>query len=223
MTPVWMVFRAMLTKDTVRELRSKEVFISGFLFSIILLTAIYIAVTSGNLKYEQMGGGAIWLCILFTGTVSLNRIHQSEMANGCYRALILVPVEGGWLYLAKMAANLVLLGFTVTLLVPLIAVFFRVDVWANIWWLLASLYLGIAAFVAIGTLVVVITANTRMKDVLFPIIQLPLVVPVLIGGVRSTVVALEGKAPLDGLQLLLALNLVFVPLGFLLYEFLLEE
>ena len=223
MSRVSSVFVAMLVKDTVREMRSKEIFISGFLFSIVLLCTIYIAVTSGNLKYEQMGGGAIWLCIMFTGTLGMNRIHQSEMANGCYRALILAPVEGGWLYLAKVAANLVLLGFAATLLVPLIGIFFHLDVWSHLHWLLCSLYLGISAFTAVGTLVVAITANTRMKDVLFPMIQLPLVVPVLIGGVTSTVTALEGKAPLEGLQLLAALNLVFIPLGFLLYDFLLEE
>jgi len=222
-TRISSVFVAMLAKDTVREVRSKEVFISGFLFSIVLLCTIYIAVTSGDLRYEKMAGGAIWLCILFTGTLSMNRIHQSEMANGCYRALILAPVEGGWLYLAKVAANLLLLGFAATLLVPLVGVFFHVDVWGNLFWLLCSLYLGIAAFTSVGTLVVAITANTRMKDVLFPMVQLPLVVPVLIGGVTSTVVALEGKAPYEGLQLLAALNLVFIPLGYLLYDFLLEE
>ncbi|MDJ0836066.1 MAG: heme exporter protein CcmB [Acidobacteriota bacterium] len=223
MTPVSAVFKAMLAKDVRRELRSKEIFISGFLFSIILLCAIYIAVTAGNLKFEKMGTGAIWLCILFTGTVSMNRIHQSETANGCYRGLILAPVEGGWLYLSKVCANLLLLGFSATLLVPLTALFFQLDVWANLPYLLASLYLGILAFVAVGTMVVVITANTRMKDVLFPLVQLPLVVPVLIGGVNSTAVALEGKAPWDWLQMLLAMNVVFLSLGFLLYEFLLEE
>ena len=217
------VFRAMLGKDLRREWRSKEIFISSFLFSIILLCVIYIAVTASGLKYEKMGAGALWLCILFSGTIGLNRIHQSEMDNGCYRALILLPVAGGWLYLAKVTTNLVLLGSMTLLLMPLVALFFQVDITVQFGWLLASLLLGVLAFIAVGTLVVAITANTRMKDVLFPIVQLPLVVPVLMGGVNSTAMALAGMSPWRWIQLLLALNLVFLSLGFLLYEFLLEE
>lgn len=217
------VLKAMLAKDLKRELRSKEVFISGFLFSVILLTVIYIAVTASDLDFRKVGGGGIWLCILFTGTVSLNRIHQSETANGCYRGLILAPVDGGWLYLAKVTANTILLSLSTTLLVPLTAVFFQTDVSKNLVGLLLSLYLGILAFNAIGALVVVIAANTRMKDVLFPILQLPLVVPILIGGVNSTINAISGDPPWDGIKMLAALNVVFLSLGFMLYEFLLEE
>lgn len=217
------VFRAMLAKDLKREVRSKEIFISGFLLSIILLCVVYFAASAGGVKYEKMGAGALWLCIVFSGTIGLNRIHQSEMANGCYRALILAPVEGGWLYLAKVSANLLLLGTMVVLLLPLMVLFFHVSALASPWWLAGSLVLGMSAFVTIGTLVVVITANTRMKDVLFPIIQLPLVVPALIAGVNSTAEALAGEAPTSWIQFLAALNVVFLSAGFLLYEFLLEE
>ena len=217
------IFRAMLAKDLRRELRSKEIFISGFLLSIILLCVIYFSVTAGEIKYEKMSAGALWLCIVFTGTIGLNRIHQSEMANGCYRALIMAPVEGGWLFLAKSTANFCLLGGVVLLLLPLLWLFFHVGDGVAYGSLAGSLILGIAAFVAIGTLVVVIAASTRMKDVLFPMIQLPLVVPVLIAGVNSTAMALKGESAGEWLQFLAALNLVFIPAGFLLYEFLLEE
>lgn len=223
MTPISATFRAMLAKDLRRELRSREIFISSFLFSIILLCVIYFSVTSSGLKYEDMGAGAVWLCVLFSGTIGLNRIHQSEMANGCYRGLILTPTDGGWLYLAKVTTNVMLLGITTLLLLPLLALFFNLDLLPVLGQLMASLLLGISAFVAVGTLVVVITANTRMKDVLFPIVQLPLVVPVLIGGVNSTALALAGESPWQWVQFLIALNVVFLSLGFMLYDFLLEE
>lgn len=222
MNPI-MVFKAMLSKDLQRELRSKEIFISGVLFSVIILCAVYFATTASGLKYEKFGAGALWICILFSGTIGLNRTHQSEMVNGCYRALILAPVDGGWLYLAKLCSNLVLLGCSVLLMIPLLALFFHLDVLVGLPWLITVLGLGMLAFCAIGTLVVVITANTRMSDVLFPFIQLPLVVPVLIAGVNSTATALTGESPMEWVKFLLALNLVFVPAGFLLYEFLLEE
>lgn len=224
MTPVRSVFLTMLRKDLMREIRSKEIFLSSFLFSIILLCAIYFAVTSSNLPFEQMGAGGIWLCILFSGTIGLNRIHQSEMTNGCYRGLILTPIEGGWLYLAKVTSNLILLSFSTLLLLPLVALFFRLDLLnEHLGNLIASLVLGVLAFVSVGTLVVVIAANTRMKDVLFPIIQLPLILPVLIGGVNGTALAILGQDNLQWLKFLIAVNIVFLSLGFLLYEFLLEE
>ena len=223
MTKPIAVFQAMLAKDLRRELRSKEIFISSFLLSIILLAVIYYATTAGGLNYEAMGSGAFWLCLVFSGTIGLNRTHQAELNNGCYRALILYPIDSGWLYLAKTLTNFLLLTFMAALLLPLIWIFFQLGnkvAWLN---LIASLALGMSAFSAVGTLAVVITANTRMKDVLFPVIQLPLVVPVLIAGVNSTQAALSGEPTWEGIQLLLAMNLVFPSLGFLLYEFLLEE
>ena len=217
MTPVRTLFLAMLAKDLRRELRSREIFISGFLFS------VYYSVTAGKLDHQKMAAGGLWLCILFSGTIGLNRPHQSEMINGCYRGLMLAPVEGGWLYLAKVCANMLLLGTMVVLLLPLLVLFFQAPVLANPLALLGSLLLGMLAFVAVGTLVVVITANTRMKDVLFPIIQLPLVVPAMITGVNSSAVALAGKTDGDSLGFLTAMNVVALSAGFLLYEFLLEE
>jgi len=223
MTKPLSVFQAMLAKDLRRELRSKEIFISSFLFSVILLTVIYYAITATGLKYESMASGAFWLCLVFSGTIGLSRTHEAELNNGCYRALILYPIESGWLYLAKALTNFLLLAFMAALLLPLIWIFFQLG--SEVAWLslIASLGLGISGYSAVGTLAVVITANTRMKDVLFPVIQLPLVVPLLIAGVNSTQAALSNEPAWEGIQLLLAMNLVFPSLGFLLYEFLLEE
>ncbi len=224
MNPRPRIFAAMLGKDLKRELRSKEIFISGFLFSIILLCVIYYATITSGIAHTSMSAGALWLCIIFSGTIGLNRIHQSEMANNCYRGLILAPVEGGWLYLAKVTANFLLLGAMVLLLFPPLWLFFQIHTVSQPLWLVASLLLGILAFVAVGTLVVAIAANTRMSDVLFPMVQLPLVVPVLIAGVNSTATALnENESPWSWIQFLLVLNAVFLSVGFLLYEFLLEE
>jgi heme exporter protein B len=217
------VFRAMFAKDLRRELRSREIFISGFLFSIILLVAIYLAGAAEEIDPRRLGAGALWLSILFSGTIGLNRIHQSETADGCYRGLILAPVDGGWLFLAKVCTNLLLQGLSLALLLPLLALFFQVPLDGNPLALAASLGLGLAAFTAVGTLVVAITANTRMKDVLFPIIQLPRVVPILMAGVNSTASALAGETPSQWLQFLTAIDVVFLSAGFLLYEFLLEE
>lgn len=217
------VFRAMLAKDLRREWRAKEILLSGLLLSVILLTAIYYAATAGDIDHEDFAAGAVWLCILFTGTIGLNRTHQSEADNGCYRALILTPVDGGWLYLAKVIANLTLLLGSTILLLPICGITFGLALGAAPWTLIASLFLGICAFVAVGTLVVVIAASTRMSDVLFPIVQLPLVVPVLIAGVNSTAAALAGESAGTWLRFLLAVNLVFLSVGFLLYDFLLEE
>ena len=217
------VFQAMLAKDLRRELRSREIFISGFLFSVIMLVVIYFATSSSDVDFEKMGAGGLWLCIVFSGTIGLNRIHQSEIANGCYRSLILAPIDGGWLYLAKTFANMVLLGFTTCLLMPLMVLFFRMPIGEQPWWLAAGISLGLLGFVAVGTLVVAIAANTRMKDVLFPMVQLPLVVPALIAGVNATTMALDGETPDQFIKFLAAYDVVFLSVGFLLYEFLLEE
>ena len=115
----WKPMFAMLKKDLRRELRSRETFIAAFLFSIVMLVAIHFSVDAAGLNSERLGGGALWLCIVFSGTLAINRAHQSEMENGAYRSLILYPVEGGWLFLAKTATTTLLFnrdGCTVTAL-----------------------------------------------------------------------------------------------------------
>jgi heme exporter protein B len=214
---------AVLMKDLRRELRSREMFIAAFLFSIIMLVAIHFAVDAAGLNSKRLGGGAMWLCIVFSGTLAINRSHHSEMDNGAYRALILYPIEGGWLFLAKTLTTSLLLIAMVALLLPMCMLFFRLDISPDPWSLLVSLAAGVLGFAAVGTLTVVITANTRISDVLFPVVQLPLVVPILIAGVNSTDAALQGISGWTWLKLLLAIDIVFLSVGFLLYDFLLEE
>jgi len=223
MSSTFSVLSLMLNKDLMREWRSREIFLSSFLFSIILLCVFYFSAAATELSYEKMPTAALWICITFSGTIALNRTHQSEAVNGCYRALMMAPVDAGWLYIAKVIANTTLLSIMLALLLPILAVFFHVDLLPNLGKLLASLLLGVTGFTAIGTLVVVVTANTRIKDVLFPIVQLPLVVPILIAGVNSTQAALNGEFAWSWLQFLLVINVVFLSLGFMIYEFLLEE
>lgn len=223
MKDVLHLFTLMLRKDLKREIRSKEIFLSAFLFSVILLCVIYFATAGTGVSPSKLTAAGLWLCILFSGTIGLNRTHQSEMANGCIRALILAPHDAGWLYLAKFITNFVLLLVMTVLLLPLLALFFHTAIGTHLPQLLLSLILGVSAFVALGTLVVVITANTRIKDVLFPIIQLPLVIPLLMGAVEATQAALNGEFASGWLQFLGVMAVIFLCLGFILYEFLLEE
>jgi len=223
MTQAWRILGLMLQKDIMREWRSREIFLSSFLFSIILLCVFYFSAAATSLDYRKMPTTALWICIAFSGTIALNRTHQSETVNGCYRALIMAPCDGGWLYLAKVIANTVLLLAMLILLLPIIAVFFNINMIPHLMRLLFCLFLGVTGFNSIGTLVVVITANTRIKDVLFPIIQLPLVVPILIAGVHATQAALQGNMSWAWLQFMAVMNVVFLSIGFMIYEFLLEE
>ncbi len=213
----------LLAKDLKRELRSKEIFLSSFLFSLIILCIFYFAATSSNVDFAKLPNTALWICIAFSGTIGLHRTHQAELVNGCYKALMLAPRAAGNLYLAKYVANFSLLGLMSLLLLPLISLFFNLKFDTQIAMAVPGLLLGVSGFVAIGTLTVVITANTRISDILFPVIHLPLVVPVLIAAVNCTQIAFQGKFSWTGIQILCILNLVFLSLGYLLYEFLLEE
>ncbi|MCB1051767.1 MAG: heme exporter protein CcmB [Acidobacteria bacterium] len=222
-SPAISTLKMMLAKDLVREMRSKEIFLSSFLFSVILMAAFHFASAANRMPIEYIPTTALWVCILFSGTLGLNRTHASELKNGCFRALMLAPKEAGWIYLAKVTSNALLLGFTLCLLVPILVLFFQFNPGSALFPLLLSLILGILGFVAVGTVIVAVTANTRMSDILFPIIQLPLQVPVLIAGTQATQLCLEGKTPTDWWQFLVAINVVYLSIGFLVYEFLLEE
>jgi len=214
---------AILGKDLLRELRSREVLLASFLFSLIALTVFHFAAAAARMPQEHIPLTAWWICVLFAGTLGLNRTHASELHNDCFRALMLGPLDAGWLYLTKAASHFLLLGLTLMLLLPVLVLFFQFWPAGNWPALVGSMLLGVLGFVAIGTLVVGVTGNTRMSDVLFPVVQLPLTVPIILAGSQASQLCLEGKTPWQWWQFLAALDLVYLSVGFLVYEFLLEE
>ncbi len=212
-----------LWKDLRIELRTRDAVSAAFVFSILVLVIFNFALDVNTPEMRRLAAGFFWVAFAFAGTLSLNRSFALEKESGAGRALALAPVDPAGIFLGKALANAVFLAATQTVLLPLFVIFFDVSI-ARAWALAASFALGSIAFSAAGTLFSAIAANTRMRELLLPILFLPVSVPALIAAVETTSFALGNTETASfWFTLLIVYDVVFVTASLLVFEYVVEE
>ena len=214
-----------LWKDVMVEARSKETLNALVFFALLLLFVFQFALGPDR---ERLGGvlpGLLWLSFLLSGLLALGRTFLVERENDCWEALLLAPGDKSAIYLGKLAGNLVLMFLVEAFIVALFVVFFDVALGAALPSLALVIALGTVGLAAMGTLFSAMTANVRARELLFPVLLLPVEVPVLLATVRATEAALAGEG-LGGvthwLGLLAAADVIYVVVGVLTFDFVLE-
>jgi len=220
----WRQFKAMVRKDVVSELRTRETVVSMFLFVVLAMIVFHYAFTvSGGGRLSFYTGGMLWVVFVFGALLGLNRSFAHEKDDGCLDGLLLCPVDRMTIYLAKMTANLIFLGAIQVVAVPVFALFFASGrIATHLPAFLALVVLADLGIAALGTLLATITMNTRSRDLLLPIVFLPLVIPLLIAAASGTSALLSGTAGapsvLGRLAFLLVYDGVFLVLAYGTYD-----
>ncbi len=190
------VIRWILWKDLLCEIRSRESLSSMFFFAliVILIFGFSLPVDRWAQKDTEMAlmSGIIWIAIGFTGVTGLGRIFLSETRNDCMEALQLAPVHKGAIYLGKFIGNFLLMLSAALVLLPAFGLFFNINLFNKITELSVILLGATLGFCALGTLFSAMTVQVRARDAMFPILLLPLTVPLFIGAVEATRSALTG-------------------------------
>jgi len=187
LSQVW----AIASKDIRAELRGKQVISATWVFALLVLVVFNFAF---DLEREEMGPagpGMLWVAIVLAGMLGLNHVFAKEREQSCLEGLLLCPVDRSVIYFGKLAGALI---FTLALevaVLPVFAVFTNLPVFTPA--PLLALLLGTAGFVAVGTLFAAIAANSRTREVLLPILLLPVVAPVLVSAVNVTGLSFDGK------------------------------
>jgi heme exporter protein B len=214
-----------LWKDVLTERRSKATLNALLFFSLLLLFLFQFTLGGDRERLVQALPGLLWLGFVLSGLVGLGRTFLGERENDCWDGLLLTPGDKSAIYLGKVAGNLVLMLVVEVILLVLFTLFFNVDVARALPSLSLVLLLGTIGFAAVGTLFAAMTAHVRAREVLFPVLLLPVEVPVLLASVKATEAALAGE-PLGTvapwLQLLVAADVVYLVAGLLTFEALLE-
>jgi len=214
-----------LWKDVLTERRSKAALNALLFFSLLLLFIFQFTLGGDRERLTAALPGLLWLGFVLSGLVGLGRTFLLERENDCWDGLLLTPGDKSAIYLGKVAGNLLLMLIVEVILLTLFALFFNVDVGRALPALGLVLPLGTIGFAAVGTLFAAMTAHVRAREVLFPVLLLPVVVPVLLGSVRATDAALAGEplsAVAQWLQLLVAADVIYVVAGLLTFDALLE-
>jgi heme exporter protein B len=221
---MWRAIKTILWKDLKIELQTKEAFSASFVFSLMVLVIFNFTLDLTSEEALKMGAGFLWISFAFGGVLALNRSFALERDENCVQGLQLMPVDRGGIYLGKCLANVIFMLITEIILLPLFAVFFNVDITARPLYLLAVLFLGSVGFSSVGTLFSAIAVHTRMREVILPILLLPVTIPVLIAAVEATAFALGADTdPSFWFRLLVVYDVIFVTVSFLTFGYILQE
>lgn len=211
---------AVLRKDLRIEWRTRESLASFVVLGVLLVVVFSVALDPLPEDAPRVAPSVLWAAFVFTGLLGIQRGFVLERENDCLGGLLGSPLDPAALYLGKLVANVVLLGVMQLLLVPLVAIMLRADVGPVLPGVLLVLLLGNLGFAALATLFAAMTVRARAREVMLPVLLLPLLVPVLIGGVKATEAALRGglAEAAGALGLLAAFDAIFVTAGILLFE-----
>jgi len=216
---------AVAGKDVLVERRSKETINALVFFSLLLLFVFQFAIGPDRERLTQAAPGLLWLGFVLAGLLGLGRSFLVERENDCWEGLLLTPGDKSAIYVGKLAGNILMMAIVEVMLLALFTVFFNLDLWPALPSLGVVLVLGTLGIASVGTLFAAMTANVRARELLFPVLLLPVLVPVLLATVKATEAALAGEpASAYGhwLQLLAAADVVYVVTGLLTFDFILE-
>jgi len=214
-----------LWKDFLTERRSKESLNALLFFALLLLFLFQFALGPDRERLRAAVPGLLWLGLVLAGLLGMGRSFASEYQNDCWEGLRLTPGDKSAIYLGKLAGNFLLMAVLEVLLLALFGFFYDVDLWPAISGLTVVLVLGTTGLAAVGTLFAALTAQLRARELLFPVLLLPAQVPVLLATVSATEAALLGQPLAEvshWLKLLAGAAVVYVVIGILTFEFILD-
>ena len=217
---------ALLAKDLKTEWRTREIFTSMFVFAVLVIVVFNFAIGADTELIRQVASGVIWIALSFASVLGLQRTGQMESEEDSLQGVLLALHDRSALFIAKMLAQMVYLLVVVLCILPLCSVWFRVDFIACIGELGMVFILGILGLSIVGTLFAMITLHTRAREVMLPMLFLPVSVPLTIASVYATAQLIAGmtlRDIADYISLIGVFDIVFFTLALLVFDHIVEE
>jgi heme exporter protein B len=172
---------ALARKDLLLELRARDTLPAMLLFVISTLVVFHFVLPGDS--SELAATGLLWVALVFTALLGLSRTFAAEREHGVIDGLVLAPSDRSAIWLGKTLSLLAFLMLAEVLALPAFALFFgEVD-----WPMIAGVALANLGIAAVGTLLAAVAAASRARELLLPLLFLPLAIPIVIGGVGASV------------------------------------
>lgn len=216
--------RTLVWKDLVQEWRSKDMLTAMFAFAILTLFIFNYAIELSPVNRAEIAAGIIWVVIVFAGTLGLNRSFTAEQDQGCFDALVMAVPDLSVIYLAKLLTNFLVMLFLTVLVIPVYSLLYNQSLFSLP--LLGVLVLGAWGYAAAGTLIAGMTVQTRMRDLLLPILLFPILMPVNMAVVKAAGGILAGAAWQDynlWVVLLGVYGIIVTVISILVFEYVIRE
>ena len=213
-------------KDLSIEFRTRSAFFSAVVFALLGLVIFYYAWDPTAVTAIDLAPGVLWVIFTFSGLLGLHRSFGVESEDHAMDGLLASPVSREAIFLGKALANLIFVAAVQAIAIPALVLFYNLPLGDVIGPLVAIAVLAAIGLVAVGTLFSAMAVNTRLAELLLPMLALPFFVPIVIAAAQATAKLLSGRPVMEAaawLKLLLAFDIVFVTACALAYPFTVED
>lgn len=214
-----------LAKELRTEFRSRELLGTTVVFVLIVLVLFSFTFDPTTSESRRFGPGLLWLAFLFAGSLMLQPSFLREQTNDTLSALRLAPIDPFSILAGKMAANFLFLLLVELLLLPVFAVLYNLAILRVLPQLVLILVLGTIGITTTGTIFSAVSAQARLRELLLPLLLLPVLAPMLVASAEATVGLLRDPSELSEVWVLFlaAFDVVFLTAAWLFGAYLLEE
>jgi len=215
---------AIFWKDMLTELRTREVVTSVLVFALLVLVIFNFAFGTRVTTIGLVAPGILWVALTFGGVLGFNHIFAVEKENSRLEGLMLCPVGRATIYWGKLVGSFTFTMVVAAAITPIFLVLFNLPLFLPR--LALIIVLATLGFAAVGTLFSALAINTRARDIMLPILFLPVVVPVIVAAVKATALVLAGEAwgdMLIWLQIMIAFDVIYLVVATLVFDFVIEE
>jgi heme exporter protein B len=215
----------LLGKELRTEFRSRELLTTTVVFILIVVVLFSFTFDPTSAESRRFAGSLLWLAFLFAASLMLQPCFLREQNNDTLSALRLSVGDPFAIFVAKLAANTLFLLLTELLMLPVFSILFNVPIFPVFGRLVLVLFLGSLGVSIAGTALSAVSAQARMRELLLPLLLLPLLTPVLVASTQVTVGLLDAQPFMEwkGIEFLVVFDVVFLTALWLFGEYLLEE
>jgi heme exporter protein B len=215
----------LLGKELRTEFRSRELLTTTVVFILIVVVLFSFTFDPTSAESRRFAGSLLWLAFLFAASLMLQPCFLREQNNDTLSALRLSVGDPFAIFVAKLAANTLFLLLTELLMLPVFSILFNVPIFPVFGRLVLVLFLGSLGVSIAGTALSAVSAQARMRELLLPLLLLPLLTPVLVASTQVTVGLLDAQPFMEwkGIEFLVVFDVVFLTTLWLFGEYLLEE
>ncbi len=223
-TPFFKAVLTIIRKDLLTELRSRELLSAMLLFALLSVLIFSFALELNRTARQEVVSGALWVTLIFASILGLNRSLAMERDQGNLDALFLAPVDRSAIFFGKMLGNFLFTLAVGLMLLPLMTILFNITLIQPA--LFLTLTLGTLGLASVGTLLSAMTVQTRARETLLPIVLLPVALPVLLTVIRASsgiITHSQTANWLPWMQLLAVIDLIYIALCTLLFDYVVED
>ena len=215
---------AIAKKDLTAEFRTKQMLNSMLMFALLIILIFSFSFKDSLGDYDritELAPGILWITFMFAGMLGLSRSFALEQEENCIEGLLLCPVDRSTIYVGKLISNLVLMLIIEIPAIPIFMFLFHYT-FVNIFWLALVILLGTIGFLTVGTLLSALTLNATTRELLLPVILLPILFPMLFVLVPATSKVLTVVNAIPEIRVLCVYDIVFFMLSLIVFEYAIE-